>query len=349
MQESSASPRALGYAPVGEWERNAACITAWPAHEFAWGSFLREAQVEFTAFCNALLGDPESEPIELLCAHARAEAEARAALGRHGTRVRYRQMPYGDVWLRDTAPIFVRGPGGLGCVRFRCNGWGGKYPYPGDSELSERLAAVFGVPQFAFDAVLEGGAVELDGEGTCLTTESCLLNPNRGVTDRATVETLLADALGATKVLWLREGLAGDHTDGHIDNLARFIAPGVVMHMHPSPGDPNRDTLTAIERTLSAMTDARGRKLKLIAVPSPGAVLDAAGEPIAASYMNFYLGNRRVIVPAFGTVADDIAAGAIAAAFPGRSVELCSARAILEGGGGTFHCMTRQKPAEAAP
>jgi agmatine deiminase len=339
------SPRALGFAPVGEWERNAACITAWPAHEYAWGAFLSEAQREFTAFCRALLSGPDNEALLLLVPDAAGEAQARAALSELAPRVRYLHMPYGDVWLRDTAPIFVRAGHELRCVRFRCNGWGGKYIYPGDAELAERLAAELSIPAFTFDAVLEGGAVELDGQGTCLTTESCLLNDNRGAAqDRARIERLLSDAFAVDKVLWLREGLLGDHTDGHIDNLARFIAPGVVMHMRPTPGDPNRDTLVAIERELSGMTDAQGRKLRLVSVPSPGAVIDDAGHPIAASYMNFYLANGTVIVPSFGSVADEAAAVAIAAAFPGRHVELCSARAILEGGGGTFHCMTRQRP-----
>lgn len=350
MTQSATSPRALGYAPVGEWEPNAACLSAWPAHIYAWGDFLAEAQAEFTTFCRALLADPGNEPLELLVADAQAEADARAALAEHAARVRYRRMPYGDVWLRDTAPIFVRGPQGLGCVHFRCNGWGGKYRYLGDAELAARLVSELALPGFAFDSVLEGGAVEFDAEGTCLTTQSCLLNQNRCAPgerpDRARAEALLSEAFAVDKVLWLEHGLAGDHTDGHIDNLARFVAPGVVMHMRPAPGDPNRDTLTDIERKLAAMTDARGRKLTLVGVPSPGAVLDAAGEPIAASYMNFYLANRSVIVPAFGTVADEIAAKAIGAAFPGRSVELCNARALLEGGGGTFHCVTRQRPRE---
>jgi len=345
MANTPATPRAHGYGAVGEWERNAACLSAWPTHEYAWGTFLLEAQREFAGFCQALLADPDNEPLQLLVADAAAEGQARAALATFGDRVRYLRVPYGDVWLRDTAPIFVRSAAGLGCVRFGSNGWGGKYPYPGDAELGERLAQVLGLACFAFDAVLEGGAVELDGEGTCLTTESCLLNPNRGAQpERAACERLLGDALAVDKVIWLRQGLAGDHTDGHIDNLARFVAPGVVMHMRPEPGDPNRAALEAIERELARATDARGRKLTLLAVPSPGAVCDAAGEPMAASYMNFYLANRSLIVPAFGSASDERAAAAIARAFPGRQVVLRRARAILEGGGGTFHCMTRQRP-----
>lgn len=340
------SPRALGYRPVGEWERNAACITAWPAHAYAWGDFLARAQTEFTAFCHALLADQGSERMLLLVSDADAEADARRALGALAERVDYCQLAYGDIWLRDTGPIFLRGPSGLASVRFGWNGWGGKYLYPGDSDLSARLATHSQLPCFAYAEVLEGGAVEFDGQGTCLTTESCLLNPNRGHDlTRAVLEPLLSNAFGVDKVLWLREGLVGDHTDGHIDNLARFVAPGVVMHMHQSgTDDPNAEALAAIATDLAHFTDAAGRSLQRLAVPSPGRVLDEAGCPIAASYMNFYVGNRVVVVPAFDSERDEPARRAIAAAFPGRRVVSSPARAILEGGGGTFHCMTRQQP-----
>lgn len=343
------SPRALGYRPVAEWERNAALITAWPTHAYAWGEFLERAQTEFTAFCHALLSDGDSERMLLLVPDAAAEAEARAALAALGKHIDYHQTTCGDVWLRDTGPIFLRGPAGLACVRFGWNGWGGKYLYPGDSDLAGRLATHSGLPQFAYEAVLEGGAVEFDGQGTCLTTESCLLNANRGDDlSRATLEPMLREAFGVDKVLWLREGLVGDHTDGHIDNLARFVAPGVVMHMQPSGSDdPNTEALTAIAADLAHFTEATGRSLQRVAVPSPGRVLDQSGDPIAASYMNFYVGNRVVVVPSFASERDEPARRAIAAAFPERRVVLSPARAILEGGGGTFHCMTRQQP-EAA-
>lgn len=341
-------PSALGYRAVGEWARNAACFTAWPTHEYAWGDFLRAAQREFVGFCEALLGEEGNEPLELLVPDARAQAEASSALGSHAARVRLRTLQVGDVWLRDTAPIFVRGERGLGSVRFAFNGWGGKYDYPGDVELAERLQRQLGLPAFAYDLITEGGALELDGEGTCLTTESCLLGDNRGAPTRDTVERVLGQALGATRVLWLQGGLLGDHTDGHIDNLARFVAPGVIVHMRPSDGDPNRDTLRAIEEALQGFSDARGRRLTLHALPSPGAVLDRGGEPMAASYMNFYVANRTVIVPIFGSPHDDAALSALGAVFPDRRVVGRRANAFLEGGGGTFHCMTRQQP-EARP
>jgi agmatine deiminase len=346
MGPQEATPHALGYRPVAEWARNAACWSAWPASEHAWGGYLADAQREFVSFCNALLAHEDAERMELLVPDAQSEASARAALHAHGARVRYRRLPYGDVWLRDTAPWFVPGPRDLCCVRFGFNGWGEKYTYIGDAELSARLCTERGLRSFAFDAILEGGALELDGEGTCLTTESCVLNQNRGQErKRDAIEALLRDALAVNKVLWLRAGLLGDHTDGHIDNLARFVAPGVVMHMRAlCADDPNRETLATIERDLGRFTDASGRALRLLPVPSPGRVLDAVGAPIAASYMNFYVGNRVVIVPAFGSAYDEPAREAIAAAFPDRRVVLSLARAILEGGGGTFHCMTRQEP-----
>ncbi len=346
MQPLASSPRALGYRPVAEWEPNAAVWSAWPAHGYAWGAFLADAQREFTAFCHALLADAEAEPLQLLVPDQAAETEARAALAGLGARVRYHRMAYGDVWLRDTAPLFVRGPQGLGCVRFAFNGWGGKYRYPGDAELAAGLCDALGLPSFAAQAVIEGGALELDGHGTCLTTESCLLNENRGpgLTRRA-LEALLRELLAVEHVVWLRAGLAGDHTDGHIDNLARFVAPGVVMYATASsPDDPNAETLHENARVLAQARAADGRRLRLLPVPSPGPVLDAAGDPQPASYMNFYVGNRVVIVPAFGSAQDEVARLTIASGFPGRRVVLCSARAILEGGGGTFHCMTRQQP-----
>jgi agmatine deiminase len=306
---------------------------------------LRAAQREFVAFCQNLLAAEGAEPLELLVADAAAESAARAALVELGTRVRYRRRAYGDIWLRDTTALFVRGPDGLGCVRFAFNGWGGKYHYPGDAELAADLCGERALPDFSCEAVLEGGALELDGEGTCLTTESCLLNPNRG--DRLTRERLelqLGDALAVEKVLWLKDGLSGDHTDGHIDNLARFVAPGVVAHMRAlDDDDPNCETLEAIEAELRAFRDARGRSLRLVAVPSPR-IVDAQGSAMAASYLNFYIGNASVIVPSFDSEYDGPAREAIARVFPDRKTVSCSARAILEGGGGTFHCMTRQEP-----
>jgi agmatine deiminase len=333
-----------GYVMPAEWAPHRTCYTAWPAYGFAWEGALSAAQAEFCTFVRAFSADPAQEPLTVLVAPD-VLAQAEAALADVRGRVSLTPFAYGDVWVRDTAPLFVKGPSGLASVRFRFNGWGGKYEYPNDDSVAERLAAKVGVRSFACDFVLEGGAVEVDGQGTCLTTRSCLQNPNRGTpASDATVSQRLYDALGVRHVVWLDAGLANDHTDGHIDNIARFVAEGTVVCMHPSgPDDPNRETLESIYTVLQSARDAQGRPLRVERIPSPGRVLNSAGEVIPASYMNFIIGNRRIVMPVFGSAWDEPAQRALQALFPRHEVVACSARAILEGGG-TFHCMTQQEP-----
>jgi agmatine deiminase len=344
VTQTQSTPDSLGYAMPPEWAKHDACYTAWPAHEYAWGAQLRAAQREFVAFAKAFAGGRGQEPLLVLCDPAFL-AQAEAALQPDGERVVLVPHAYGDVWLRDTSAIFVTGPRGRASVRFRFNGWGEKYIYPHDAELAAKLAAMRDEPQFECEYVLEGGAIDVDGEGTALTTRSCLLHENRqGPPDPGDVQARLSAALGIRKLLWLDQGLANDHTDGHIDNIARFVAPGVVACMQPeSDSDPNAATLDAIARELEAMTDARGRRLTVVRVPSPGRVLGADGQVAPASHMNFYIGNARVLVPVFGTRQDEPARAAIQTLFPDREVVACSARALLEGGG-TLHCMTQQLP-----
>jgi len=325
-----------------EWSAHEACYTAWPAHEYAWGTQLRAAQREFASFARAFAA-PGQEPLIVLV-QPEFSAEAEAALIPDGRGIVLHTLDYGDVWLRDTAPIYVRGPAGRASVRFRFNGWGEKYIYPHDAELAGRLAALRDEPAVAFDWVLEGGAVDVDGEGTLLTTRSCLLNPNRGSASEREIEARLGDALGVRRVIWLDQGLLNDHTDGHIDNIARFVAPGVVVCMQAhAADDPNAATLDAIAAALARESDARGRRLEVIRIPSPGRVLDPDGQILPASHMNFYIGNARVLLPVFGGGWDEAARAALQAIFVDREVVACPARALLTGGG-TFHCMTQQLP-----
>jgi len=203
------------------------------------------------------------------------------------------------------------------------------------------------MPAFAFPWILEGGSVEVDGEGTCLTTRQCLLNPNRnpGMSQGA-IEAGLRNALGVERILWLDEGLRNDHTDGHVDTIARFVAPGVVVCMAPQgAGDPNAAVLERIARDLAAFTDARGRRLEVVRLPSPGDVRDEDDQVIAASYVNFYIGNRSVAVPVYGRSSDARALERIAACFPGRRTVAIEATALVAGGGGALHCITQQMPA----
>lgn len=331
-----------------EWALHDAVWTAWPHDPDQWIEGLDAPQRALMAMVAAIvdLGDgrPRGERVEILVRNAEDEAAARARLGAAVAGVRFHHLRYGDVWLRDTGPIFVTRPGELSAARFQFDGWGGKYLMAGDTEVAARVMAKTGVRGAAFDFVLEGGAVEVDGEGTVLTTRQCLLGGarNPGLDQRA-LDARLCWALGAEHVVWLDRGLANDHTDGHIDTLARFVMPGVVACMEPAAGDPNRAALAGILAGLEAARTAGGDKLEVVTVPSPGAVEDAAGNLMPASYMNFYLANTTVVVPTYGVAADDAAVSAIAAMFPGRRAVAVDGKPVVVGGG-AFHCSTQQQP-----
>jgi agmatine deiminase len=338
-----------------EWAPHEAVWVAWPSAQDLWKDHLEPAQAAFVEMSEAIADrDPETgavrgERIELLVPD---EARRDAAMRRlEAVAPRVHAIPFGDIWLRDTAPIFLLSEGGTrraACFGF--NGWGGKYVLPGDDRVAQSVARASGVPPCTYDWVLEGGSVDVDGEGTVLTTRQCLLNSNRNPSmDEAAVEAGLREALGVAKVLWLGEGLANDHTDGHVDTIARFVRPGVVACMEPADDDdPNRDVLRSIHRELRTMTDAAGRRLEVVRLPSPGRIEGEDGEVMPASYVNFYIGNRAVVVPTYGSRHDELAVRAIAGLFPGRRTVGIDARAILTGGG-AFHCITQQEPRVRTP
>ncbi|HZZ86693.1 MAG TPA: agmatine deiminase family protein, partial [Caulobacteraceae bacterium] len=247
----------------------------------------------------------------------------------------------GDIWLRDTGPIFV----GPAAAAFRFNGWGGKYVLPGDDSVAEQLAAAAEMPLERYDFVLEGGAIDHDGEGTIVTTSECLLNPNRnrGWT-QAIAEAALREALAAKKVIWLERGLLNDHTDGHVDNLARFVSPGVVaVPMAFGEDDPHAAVYDEAARDLAGATDAVGRTLRVVRIPSPGKVIGHDGIAAPASHMNFIIANSAVVVPTYTERAGRFAVEALKPLFPGREVIGLPSRALLTGGG-SFHCISQQEP-----
>jgi agmatine deiminase len=331
-----------------EWSPHDAVWTAWPHDPDQWLEGLEAPQRALMQMVAAIVdlegGRPRGERVELLVRDARDEATARLLLGPATAGVRFHQGAYGDVWLRDTGPIFVARGGEVSAARFQFDGWGGKYLMEGDTEVAARVMGLAGVRGAAFDFVLEGGAVEVDGEGTVLTTRQCLLGGARNPgLDQQALEARLAWALGVRHVVWLDRGLANDHTDGHIDTLARFVAPGVVACMEPGAGDPNREALDGILADLGAARGAGGQRLEVVTVPSPGAVEDAAGNLMPASYMNFYLANTTVVVPTYGVDADDAAVSAIAAMFPTRRTVAVDGKPVVVGGG-AFHCSTQQQP-----
>jgi agmatine deiminase len=327
-----------------EWAPHRAMWLGFPSHAELWEDDLAAAQAEVAALARALAG-PGGERVRLMTGSQDGESDARAQLGGvDGIEI----VPgaFGDIWLRDTGPIFARGPDGDLALGFRFNGWGGKYALPFDDTVAAQIAEASAVPLVSHDFILEGGAVDHDGEGAVLTTGQCVLNFNRnpGWTD-AKAEAAFAQAFGARKVLWLGEGLANDHTDGHIDNLARFVAPGVVAcPVAFGRGDPNAAAYDDAARRLQAMTDASGRKLEVMRIPSPGWIDGANGKAAPASHMNFLIANTAVIVPIYEDRAGVFAVQALEHLFPGRQVIGLPSRAILTGGG-SFHCISQQEPA----
>jgi agmatine deiminase len=323
----------LSRAPLPEWAPHEAVWIGFPSHGELWEDDLAPAQEEVAAFAAAVHAGGKGEQVWLVAANDAAAAQAR----RVAPFAKVIVEAFGDIWLRDTAAIVLGSGKYRRGVDFAFNGWGGQYDLPGDDTIGQRLAAEGGLPCGRSDWILEGGAIDGDGSGTAMTTEQCLLNPNRNPTmDRADVEAALARDLGFDKFVWLGEGLLNDHTDGHVDNLARFVAPGRVAIPTAAKGDPNAAIYKDAARRLA---DAR---LDLVTLPSPGEVV-RGGEIIPASYMNFYIGNAAVVVPLYGAANDEAAVHALEALFPARKVVGLRADHVLTGGG-SFHCISQQLP-----
>ena len=327
-----------------EWAPHRAMWLGFPSHAALWEDDLAAAQGEVAALARALAG-PGGERVRLMTGSAEGEADARRLLG-DVAGVEIVPGAFGDIWLRDTGPIFTHGDAGVQAQGFGFNGWGGKYRLENDDTVAAQIAQASATPLTAHDFILEGGAVDHDGQGTLLTTGQCLLNPNRnpGWTDEK-AQAALARSLGARKVLWLGEGLANDHTDGHVDNLARFVAPGVVVcPVAWGLGDPNAAAYDDAARRLAGFEDAAGRRLKVVRIPSPGWIEGPDGGAMPASHMNFLIANGAVIVPIYEDRPGQLAVQALETLFPDRQVIGLPSMAILTGGG-SFHCITQQEPA----
>ena len=317
-----------------EWHPQDWIWIGFPHDPVEWPGFLSRAQEQIAAFANAVA--ESGQQVRLI---VRDEANRARAAALCSAAVRLEVRRYGDVWLRDTGPLVVQRDGQRLGQRFGFNGWGGKYLMDGDQEIGAELAESAGLPVATADWILEGGALDCDGTGLVATTEQCLLNPNRNpALSRADLEGRLARDLGFDKVLWLGEGLINDHTDGHVDNLARFVAPGVLAVPRVSGAD---DANAAIYADARARAEEFG--LKVAEVPSPGRVESEGGRIEPASYMNFAVTSKLVVVPTYGTKHDDDGVAAIQALFPDREVVGVLADAVLAGGG-SFHCASQQMP-----
>ncbi|AUW58506.1 agmatine deiminase [Sphingobium sp. SCG-1] len=318
-----------------EWAPHDWVWIGFPGDAAEWPATLPEAQRQIAAFADAVHAGGRGEQVRLVAAD-QANADIARALVGDGVVVQVEK--HGDVWLRDTGPICVRNGAVRALVDFRFNGWGGKYVMAGDEDIGARLAAQTDLPVTSAPWVFEGGAVDTDGTGLFVTTEQCLLNPNRNPDlDRGKIETLLAGSLGLSHMLWLGDGLLNDHTDGHVDNLARFVAPGVLAVPEATQADDPNSGIYA-----DARARAKAYGVEVVSVPSPGRVI-VDGEIIPASYMNFYIGNAAVVVPIYGQPNDRAALDAIRTFFPDREIVGLRSDAILAGGG-SFHCTSQQMP-----
>jgi agmatine deiminase len=356
------TPSARGFRMPAEWEPHAATWIAWPHEASDWPApgKLMAVQWVYAEVVRHLVG---GERVRILVRDAPLAQAARRMLRSAGVdlgQVDFYNWPTDRSWTRDSLPTFVRQPTGeRGIVLWQFNGWAKYRNWHQDAAAAEALVRRLRLPVWRpmvpgrrgpVRAVLEGGAIDVNGQGTVMVTEECLLSPiqarNPGL-DRAGVERLLADHLGASHVLWLAEGIVGDDTHGHIDDLARFVGPRtVVLASCADRRDPNHARLAANRRRLSRMTDQDGKALRVVELPMP-APLTFGGQRLPASYANFYIGNAAVLVPTFNDPNDRVALDILAGCFPDRRIVGIHAVDLVLGLG-TLHCMTQQEPSPRA-
>lgn len=336
------TPKSAGFFMPAEWAPHARCWMAWPCHADTWTTAggLADARRAYAAVARAIA---RFEPV-VMVARPQDAVEARRTLGDAADVL---AVDISDSWTRDTGPTFlVDGAGRLAGVDWGFNAWGMNYTgFAADARLARRILAEAGAQRFVGPMILEGGAISVDGEGTVLTTEQCLLNPNRNPhLTKADIEAILGAYLGAEKVLWLKQGLENDETDGHVDEVAAFTAPGrVVVLESRDPADPNTAVLAENIAILRSATDARGRPLEVLTLPQPSLRRHGPHGRLTLSYANFYIANGGVIVPAYDDPMDREAERVLRHAFPDREVVMVPALAIAAGGG-NIHCITQQEP-----
>ncbi len=337
------TPTELGYRFPAEWEPHAATWLAWPCKLESWPGKFEPIPPLYAQLVRTLAA---YEPVNVLAGGERVMAEAKRLVG-DIPHVTLYDIPTNDAWTRDHGPMFLVGPPGQqpALIDWEYNAWGGKYPpFDLDNQVPKKIAQRLGRRCFSPGIILEGGAVDGNGRGTILTTEQCLLNQNRNPhLDQPAIEKYLADYCGAKKVLWLGGGIVGDDTDGHIDELARFVNPTtVVAALEHDSADENFEPLQDNFRRLQTMTDQDGRLLEVVPLPMPRPIFHE-DQRLPTCYCNFYIANGVVIVPQFDDPADREVVQILGRLFPGRDIKGLPARDLVWGLG-AFHCITQQQP-----
>ncbi|MDB6063091.1 MAG: agmatine deiminase [Verrucomicrobiaceae bacterium] len=327
-----------GYRMPAEWQPHERCWMAWPSNADIWPNGMTAARRNFAAVVRAIL---EFEPVTLLV----RPQDREDAFRRCGEQVTYWEYPLDDSWMRDFGPtLVVNAQNQLAGVNWTFNGWG-KYPHENDRNVARFILDQLGLPSIDVPLVLEGGSIHVDGEGSVLTTEQCLLHPNRNPQlSQGEIEAEVLENLGAQSMIWLQQGLKDDDTDGHIDEIACFVKPGVALALISN--DSNDIDYAPLQNNLSILrnaVDARGRKLEVITVPQPE-IAYKGGARLSQSYVNFYIANGGIVMPAFGDrKADDRARGVLSEIFSPRKILQIPARELAYGGG-NIHCITQQQP-----
>lgn len=339
-------PARLGYAMPAEWRSHAATWLAWPKDPITWPDRVPQVQEIFLQMISLLAF---RERVELLVDDQATEETVREALSSRSVNwanLRFHRFPTVDSWIRDYGPNFLLDTESrLAMNHWGFNAWGEKYEeLKRDADIPPRIASFLGVPCFKPGIVMEGGSIDVNGAGICMTTEQCLLNPNRNPhLSRAEIEEYLCNYLGVSQILWLGQGIAGDDTDGHIDDIARFVAPDtIVCALEDDPADENYEVLQDNLQRLRKARDRNGRPFNLVALPMPGRVEGSEGR-LPASYANFYIANGLVLVPVFGHRNDSRALEELKGLFPDRQVVGIHCEPLVWGLG-TLHCVTQQQP-----
>jgi agmatine deiminase len=349
------TPKQLGFRMPAEWEPQESVWLVWPRDPLTWPGRVGQARGTFLSAMKAVTLQQRVD----LVVHPDLEQEARQAVAGAGLRnVAFHPVDHQDSWIRDYGPIYlVKGVGPVRermAVRFQFNAWGNKYEsLLKDETVIRQLGDRVGAPVHPVEMVLEGGSVDVDGQGTLLTTRQCLLNPNRNPDmDQAEIERHLEEYLGADKVLWLGDGIEGDDTDGHVDDVSRFVGPALVATaVEEDSSHPNHRPLDDNLETLRRATDARRRPLRVVEVPMPRDLPDDEGRPLPASHLNFLVTNAAVLMPAFGGPSDAVAQRRLQQCFKDRPVVPLDCRDLVWGMG-AIHCLSQQMPAtrlEAEP
>ncbi len=345
----TSTPAELGYFMPAEWRHHSATWLTWPKDPETWPGRVSEVEEIFLQMMAALV---PHETVNLLVDNVDVEHEIRRRSQFPTDNIRFHHIETVDSWIRDYGPNFlINEAGGLAFNDWIFNAWGNKYEdLKHDDAIPKRLESILRVPRFEPGIVMEGGSIEVNGASCVLTTEQCLLNKNRNPhLTRTEIEHYLKKHLGVTKVLWLGEGIVGDDTDGHIDDIARFVAPDVVLcAVEEDPEDANYKPLQENLKILKSMTDAKGRSFEIVTLPMPGVVGGSSTdtrnlERLPASYANFYIANEVVLVPVFGHENDSRAVEIISWVFPGRRVVAINCEPLVWGMG-TIHCVTQQQP-----